>query len=104
MAYLEYIDDMVLDGFFNAILCSLEFFFESTEAVLKPSPLFLSQMILNTPEIVFKPSLDKDAADGFYDLVEGLVSDIYKMSAQIKRVADHLHMDNYQVILYLLTS
>ncbi|XP_032902051.1 dynein heavy chain 11, axonemal [Amblyraja radiata] len=96
-AYLEYIDDMVLDGFFNAISCSLEFFFESTEAVLKPSPLFLSQMILNTPEIVFKPSLDKDAADGFYDLVEGLVSDIYKMSAQIKRVADHLHMDNYQI-------
>ncbi|XP_038653360.1 dynein heavy chain 11, axonemal-like isoform X2 [Scyliorhinus canicula] len=94
--YLEYIDDMVLDGFFNGISCSLEFFFENTEATLKPSPLFVSQMILNIPEIVFKPSLDKDAADGFYDLVEELISDVYKMAAQVKRVADHLEFDNYQ--------
>uniref|UniRef100_UPI00398EA260 dynein axonemal heavy chain 11-like isoform X1 n=2 Tax=Pristiophorus japonicus TaxID=55135 RepID=UPI00398EA260 len=95
-AYLEYIDDMVLDGFFNAISCSLEFFFESTEAVLKPSPLFMSQMILIIPEIVFKPSLDKDVADGFDDLVEELISDIYQMAAQVKRIADHFEMDNYQ--------
>uniref|UniRef100_A0A4W3JPZ5 Dynein axonemal heavy chain 11 n=1 Tax=Callorhinchus milii TaxID=7868 RepID=A0A4W3JPZ5_CALMI len=95
-AYLEYIDDMILDGFFNAIACSLEFFLDNTEAVLKPSPLFVAQMILSAPEIVFKPSLDKDSADGFYDLVEGLLSDIYKMAAQIKRLAGHLEMDNYQ--------
>ncbi|XP_078394996.1 dynein axonemal heavy chain 11-like [Cetorhinus maximus] len=94
--YLEYIDDMVLDGFFNAFSCSLEFFFENTEVALKPAPLFMSQMILSIPEIVFKPSLDKDAADGFYDLVEELISDIYKMAALVKRVADHLEIDNYQ--------
>ncbi|XP_060681399.1 dynein axonemal heavy chain 11-like isoform X1 [Hemiscyllium ocellatum] len=95
-AYLEYIDDMVLDGFFNAISCSLEFFLENTEATLKPAPLFVSQMMLSIPEIVFKPSLDKDAADGFYDLVEDLISDIYKMAAQVTRVADHLEIDSYQ--------
>lgn len=29
-AYVEYIDDMVIDGFFNSIECSLKFFLENT--------------------------------------------------------------------------
>lgn len=29
-AYVEYIDDMVIDGFFNSIDCSLRFFLDNT--------------------------------------------------------------------------
>jgi len=29
-AYVEYVDDMVIDGFFNSIECSLKFFLENT--------------------------------------------------------------------------
>ncbi|XP_041102237.1 dynein heavy chain 11, axonemal-like [Polyodon spathula] len=95
-AYVEYIDEMVVDGFFRAIMCSLEFFIENTENVFKVSPLFEAQMILSAPEITFKPSLDKEAGDGFYDLAEELLSAIYKMSAQMRRVAGHMGIGNYQ--------
>lgn len=29
-AYVEYVDDMVIDGFFNSIECSLKFLLENT--------------------------------------------------------------------------
>ncbi|XP_030057583.1 dynein axonemal heavy chain 11 [Microcaecilia unicolor] len=95
-SYAEYMDDIVVDGFFNTILCSLDFFLENTERSLKPAPLFEAQMILSASEIIFKPSLDKETGDGFYDLVEELLGNIFKMSAQVKRVAVHLEAENYQ--------
>ncbi|XP_051791984.1 LOW QUALITY PROTEIN: dynein axonemal heavy chain 11 [Erpetoichthys calabaricus] len=95
-AYLEFMDEMVVDGFFSAILCSLDFFIENTDDFLRLSPLFEAQMSLNAPEIIFKPSLDKEAGDGFYDVIEELLSDIYKMSAQMERLADHLGVSTYQ--------
>uniref|UniRef100_A0A8C4YFM3 Dynein axonemal heavy chain 11 n=1 Tax=Gopherus evgoodei TaxID=1825980 RepID=A0A8C4YFM3_9SAUR len=94
--YIEYIDDIIVDGFFNTLMHNLDFFLENTEKGLKPAPLFQAQMILSAPEIEFKPSLDKEAGDGFYDLVEELLSNVFKMSAQVKRVAAHLEVENYQ--------
>lgn len=29
--YLDYVDDMILDGFFNAVQCSLAYLLENTE-------------------------------------------------------------------------
>nr|XP_006007896.1 PREDICTED: dynein heavy chain 11, axonemal [Latimeria chalumnae] len=95
-SYVEHVDEILLDGLFSAITCSLELFIINTESILKPFPLFEVQMILNAPEITFKPSLDKEAGDGFYDQVEELLSDIFKMSALVKRIAGHIGMDNYQ--------
>ncbi|XP_039379207.1 dynein heavy chain 11, axonemal isoform X1 [Mauremys reevesii] len=94
--YIEYIDDIIVDGFFNTIMHNLDFFLENTEKGLKPAPFFQAQMILSALEIEFKPSLDKEAGDGFYDLVEELLSNVFKMSAQVKRVAAHLEVENYQ--------
>uniref|UniRef100_A0A8C0G3E5 Dynein axonemal heavy chain 11 n=1 Tax=Chelonoidis abingdonii TaxID=106734 RepID=A0A8C0G3E5_CHEAB len=83
--YIEYIDDIIVDGFFNTLMRNLDFFLENTERGLKPAPFFQAQMILSAPEIEFKPSLDKEAGDGFYDLVEDLLSNVFKMSAQLPR-------------------
>uniref|UniRef100_A0A8D2LWB0 Dynein axonemal heavy chain 11 n=1 Tax=Varanus komodoensis TaxID=61221 RepID=A0A8D2LWB0_VARKO len=94
--YLEFIDDIIADGFFGAIMNNLNYFLENTEAVLKPAPLFQVGMMLSAPEIEFKPSLDKEAGDGFYDLVDEILSNIFKMSAQVKRVATHLEIQHYQ--------
>ena len=47
--------------------------------------------------MVFNPSLDYGASDGFYDLVEMLVSDIYKMASLVKRLAEHNDVEHYQV-------
>lgn len=81
---------------------SLDFFLENTEKSLKPAPLFQAQITFKGTEIQFKPSLDKEAGDGFYDLVDELLGDVLGMSAQVKRVAAHLGSEHYQVQLLLL--
>uniref|UniRef100_A0A6I8PET2 Dynein axonemal heavy chain 11 n=2 Tax=Ornithorhynchus anatinus TaxID=9258 RepID=A0A6I8PET2_ORNAN len=94
--YIEFIDDIVVDGFFNAIMSDLDFFMVNTQKSLRPAPFLQIQMMLQAPEVIFKPSLEKDIGDGFYDLVEDLLCNIFKMSAQMKRIASHLEAPNYQ--------
>ncbi|CAH6779586.1 Dnah11 [Phodopus roborovskii] len=94
--YVEFIDDIVVEGFFQAILHDLDFFLRNTERQLKPALFFQAQMILMPPEIVFKPPLDREAGDGFYDLVEEMLCGSFRMSAQMERVAAHLNITNYQ--------
>ncbi|KAL1259213.1 hypothetical protein QQF64_009790, partial [Cirrhinus molitorella] len=95
-AYLEYVDDMVVEGFFSAVSTSLEFFIENMEGSLKQAPLFEAHMLLMGSEMKFIPSLDRDGGDGLYELVEELLGDVFKMSAQVKRVAPHLSVEDYQ--------
>ncbi|CAM9221157.1 unnamed protein product [Bubo scandiacus] len=78
--YIEYVDDVVVDGLYNTIMHSLDFFLKKYR-----TPLFQAQMILNGPEIQIRPSLDKEAGDGFYDLVDELLGDVFQMSAQMIR-------------------
>ncbi|XP_051008480.1 dynein axonemal heavy chain 11 [Acomys russatus] len=94
--YVEFIDDIVVEGFFQAILHDLDFFLMNTERQLKPAPFFQAQMILMPPEIVFKPALEREAGDGFYDLVEEMLCGSFRVSAQMERVAAHLDIANYQ--------
>lgn len=94
---MEFIDDIVVEGFFQAIMHDLDFFLMNTEKQVKPAPFFQAQMILMPPEILFKPSLEREAGDGFYDLVEEMLCNSFRMSAQMKRVAAHLEIANYQV-------
>uniref|UniRef100_A0A4X2K3Y2 AAA+ ATPase domain-containing protein n=1 Tax=Vombatus ursinus TaxID=29139 RepID=A0A4X2K3Y2_VOMUR len=94
--YLEFLDDIVVDGFFNAIMHELDFFLMNTEKCLKSAPFFQAQMVLMAPEIIFKPPLEREAGDGLYDLVEEILCNIFRMSSQMKRVASHLEIPNYQ--------
>lgn len=95
--YVEYVDEMVVEGFFNAITYSLEFFVNNMEGSVRQAPLLEAQMVLSASEIAFRPSLDIGAGDGLYELVEGLLQDIFQMPTQIKRVAPHLGVKDYQV-------
>uniref|UniRef100_A0A670JUX8 Dynein axonemal heavy chain 9 n=1 Tax=Podarcis muralis TaxID=64176 RepID=A0A670JUX8_PODMU len=88
-AYLEHVDEIVLDGFFNVIECSLKYLLENTDSKAGLAPLFKVQLDLSVPEMIFRPSLDAGASDGFYDLVEALVNDIYRVSSLVPRLADH---------------
>ncbi|KAM6142342.1 LOW QUALITY PROTEIN: dynein axonemal heavy chain 11 [Phoenicopterus ruber ruber] len=82
--YIEYVDDIVVNGLYNIIMSSLDFFLENTEESLKPALLFQAQMILDGTEIQFKPSLDEEAGDGFCDLI-----DIYEnLYVQISKFED----------------
>lgn len=98
-AYVDYVDEMVVDGFFNTIHCSLRFLLDNTESKSDNNSLFEAQLELQVPEMVFNPSLD-GVADGFYDLIDGLVGDIYKQSSKVKRLAAHSGQDHYQVSIY----
>ncbi|XP_077979817.1 dynein beta chain, ciliary-like [Glandiceps talaboti] len=95
-AYVDYLDDMVVDGFFNCIHCSLNYLLDNTDTKVCSLPLFEAKLELQAPDMVFVPSLDFGVSDGFYDLVEMLVSDIYKMSSLVPRLAEHSGMDHYQ--------
>jgi len=96
-AYVDYLDDMVLDGFFNCIHCSLNYLLENTDAKHNMTGLFEAKLELQQPEMVFIPSLDFGISDGFYELVEGIVNDVYKMASLVKRLAEHNGSEHYQV-------
>ncbi|XP_073435796.1 dynein axonemal heavy chain 9 isoform X2 [Dendrobates tinctorius] len=95
-AYMDYIDDMVLDGFFNAIECSLKFILDNMDNKAGLSPLFEVQLDLVIPDMVFRPSLDFGTSDGLYDTIEGLINDIYKTSSLVPRLSRTSTFPNYQ--------
>jgi len=39
-AYVDYVDEIVVDGFFNTIMCSLKFMLENTDAKTTTEPLY----------------------------------------------------------------
>ncbi|NWH56161.1 DYH9 protein, partial [Geococcyx californianus] len=96
-AYVDYVDEIVLDGFFTAIECSLKYLLENTDPKAGLAPLFEVQMDLVVPDLIFHPSLDPGTNDGFYDLVEGLLNDIYRISSLVPRLAEHSGFLHYQV-------
>ncbi|KAJ1529252.1 hypothetical protein ONE63_006052 [Megalurothrips usitatus] len=99
MAYLEYIDGMVLQKLTQAVQSSVDVFFEETnpdKPLDEGRPLFEVNLELKDPNIVFNPSLDDDARKGFYRLVEGLLYDVVHMSELIARVAAHNPRPHYR--------
>ncbi|NXT77896.1 DYH9 protein, partial [Zapornia atra] len=95
-AYVDYVDEMVLDGFFSAIECSLKYLLENTDPKAGLAPLFEVQLDLVVPELVFHPSLDPGTTDGFPDLLESLLSDVYRVASLVPRLAEHSGCPHYQ--------
>ena len=96
--YTAYIDKSVLEGFHNTVLCTLQYFLAETDFIKSnPDPLFEAQLQLKTNEMAFVPSMNYGTPDGFYELLEGLVNNVYHQGSLIPRVAAHLKQDNYMV-------
>ncbi|CAK8694647.1 unnamed protein product [Clavelina lepadiformis] len=96
-AYMLYIDDMVIDGCFNAIECSMKFLLEQTDSRHAVTPLFQAQLELHAPDMVFKPSLDYGMGEsGFFELIEDLLNDMYNMSSLIPRLTKEGGAEHYQ--------
>lgn len=96
-SYLEYIDEMVVDGLHSYIGHSLHFFLDNMDLRPNQAPLFEAQFMLSSSGMNYIPSLEQDAGDGLYDIIEGLVGDIFKTSVNISRVAAHVGKESYQV-------
>ncbi|KAM6897526.1 dynein beta chain, ciliary-like [Xenentodon cancila] len=95
-AYVEYIDDMIIDGFFNSIECSLKFFLDNTDQNDVVAPLFEVHLDLKIPDMVFTPSMDFGAADSFFEMMENLINDVFRMSSQMPRLAQDMPIPHYQ--------
>lgn len=96
-AYVDYVDEMIVDGFIHTVQCSLKFLLDETESKPPNSALFEAHLELHAPEMVFKPSLDSGMADGFFDLIDSIVGDIYKQASLIPRLSKHSEVEHYQV-------
>lgn len=96
-AYTDYVDQMILTGFSSAVRCSLQYLVDNTDAAQQIMPLFEVQLILNSNEMTFDPSLDLNYSSNFYQIVDKMVTDITKMASFIPRVAKHKQKENYQV-------
>ncbi|XP_017170010.1 dynein axonemal heavy chain 9 isoform X1 [Mus musculus] len=95
-SYVNYIDSMLLDGFFLAIECSLKYLLENTECKPGLTPVFEAQLNLVTPELVFHPSLDSGVKGGLYDIVQSLVTRIFAMPSLVPRLSPHSGSPHYQ--------
>uniref|UniRef100_A0A8C3LGS3 Dynein axonemal heavy chain 9 n=1 Tax=Chrysolophus pictus TaxID=9089 RepID=A0A8C3LGS3_CHRPC len=95
-AYVDYVDEIILDGFFTAIECSLKYLLENTDPKAGLAPLFEVQLDLVIPDLIFRPSLDPGTNDGFYDMMESLLNDIYRISSLVPRLARHSGFPHYQ--------
>ncbi|XP_034410206.1 dynein heavy chain 11, axonemal [Cyclopterus lumpus] len=98
-SYLEYVDEMVVEGLFSYIRHSLQFLVDNMESWPNQTPLFEAQLMLSSSGMVNLPSLEQNAGDGLYELIEGLVGDIFKTSVNINRVAAHLGIESYQDVM-----
>uniref|UniRef100_A0A3B5A740 Dynein axonemal heavy chain 11 n=1 Tax=Stegastes partitus TaxID=144197 RepID=A0A3B5A740_9TELE len=96
-AYTEYVDRMILSGFSSAVRCSLQYFMDNTDAAQRITPLFEVQLVLNSNEMTFEPSLDLSHSGNFYDIVDKMVANITSTASFIPRVAIHKQLENYQV-------
>uniref|UniRef100_A0A8D0H5U7 Dynein axonemal heavy chain 17 n=1 Tax=Sphenodon punctatus TaxID=8508 RepID=A0A8D0H5U7_SPHPU len=85
MDYIEYVDDMVLDGYFRFIRNSLQFLLSNMAADV--APLFEVRMELYQDDLQYRPSLEVGADEGFLEVVENLMGDIYNTAKLIPRLA-----------------
>ncbi|XP_049624579.1 dynein axonemal heavy chain 17 [Suncus etruscus] len=85
--YVGYIDSMVLEGLDSFIRKSLSYLNDNMAFHEGMSPLFEVRMELGEEGLTFNPSLEVGANQGFLELLEGLVNDIYNAAKLIPRLA-----------------
>lgn len=62
------------------------------------TPIFEVQLRLEIPEVVFYPSLEPGVKGSFYDIVEELVANIFRISSLVPRLSPQKSSPHYQVL------
>ncbi|KAH0629389.1 hypothetical protein JD844_011440 [Phrynosoma platyrhinos] len=86
--YVEYVDDIVLDGYFKFVRKSLQFLLTNMSIEANVAPLFEVRMELYQDELRYRPSLEVGADEGFLEVIENLMNDIYETAKFIPRLAE----------------
>ena len=67
--YLEYIDELVIDGVLKTMAASIGYFLDETDPTLTQGVLFEVRLELSEPDVIFVPPLDKNLVKNFHDQV-----------------------------------
>ncbi|KAI9353687.1 dynein heavy chain and region D6 of dynein motor-domain-containing protein [Obelidium mucronatum] len=89
--YLVYVDNIVREGFYNAIKTSLDYLAENMDrdrmAGKEIGPLLEAKLELDNDTLVFTPGMSEDAPDGLLAIMSDLLSGIYEISSLMERIA-----------------
>ncbi|XP_067164351.1 dynein axonemal heavy chain 17 [Apteryx mantelli] len=86
--YIEYIDEIVLDGFFKLIHKSLQFLLSNMVPDANVAPLFEAHMELYDDQVRHLPPMEVGEDNSFLELVENLLKDIYTSAKFIPRLVE----------------
>ena len=67
---------------------SVSYLVDETEETNPPAPLLTASLELCEPDLIYRPSLDKNMAGNIHDICTGLVEDIYGMADLLPRISD----------------
>lgn len=96
--YLDYLDEIIVNGLFVCVQCSLQYILNNTEKdKTNMPPLLEAKLELQAPEMIFIPTLEQEDPNGFIALVEDLIEEILHCASLVPRVATHKEMENYLV-------
>ncbi|XP_068082615.1 dynein beta chain, ciliary-like [Anabrus simplex] len=82
--YVEFVDSLVCVSLLRSLGCSLTYIVENMSEM---PPLFVVNMELHEPKVVYVPSLNRGHPQGFIHLVDSMINDIIAMASLIPRVS-----------------
>ncbi|KAJ3096963.1 hypothetical protein HDU97_005410 [Phlyctochytrium planicorne] len=95
--YLQYVDGLVKEGFWNTIKTSLEYLAENMDrdriVGKEVGPLLEAKLELENEMLVFTPGMDEDAPDGLMWIVSELLDDIYDIASLTPRISKRADAD-----------
>ncbi|KAM4663589.1 dynein axonemal heavy chain 17 [Discoglossus pictus] len=86
-AYVNYVDDMVVEGFFKIVNTTMNFLLSNMSPEVNAAPLFEVHLELHGMEMAFRPHLQSGFPDGFLDLVEQMLNDVYESAQLVPRLS-----------------
>ena len=106
--YVEYVDQMVLDGLFNTIHGSFSYLLDNTD--IKPidesqaRPLVEGKMTLVPPDIRFEPAMGEGPGISLLAQMQNISSDFFAVGAKVSRLAKHRGAEDYRTDLEAMTE
>ncbi|CAG2065219.1 unnamed protein product, partial [Timema podura] len=95
--YVDFIDDVISEGLFNTIMCSMMFFMNEMDPELHRPPVFEIQLHLQEQELVFKPSVIIEDPGGFFLLLITVMLEVLRMATLVPRVTKGSKHPDYMV-------
>ncbi|KAK7573934.1 hypothetical protein V9T40_011125 [Parthenolecanium corni] len=94
--YKKYVDDIVSEAIFSAVGCSLIYIAENMDPLNSFPPLFEAKLELNSPDLIFIPSLESGVEGNFRELINGIIEDVMFITTLILRIYSNNGQKDYK--------